>query len=635
MPVKHEKTIKKVVLGVAISSLLAGCGSDGVANDEKIQNVSNSIATNTSSSSSIETSSTSVSSSAAIVHDFIEPTTQQKVKVIFSAESTDLSATEETTLSVIFKDIDSDEIIAHKGEITITSTCNDNNQSLITRVEDTNTFTYTPVDCSGNDNLILSGVWAQGVSYSKAVQLQIEEAAGSLAVTATSSTKLDINGIGNTADITFQLKTRSGLPMADEQVNFSITEQGSGAKLSAAYGTTDANGLVTVTVTAGSKPGSILIRALHANSTSSTLSETISIGTGLPQAKRFAFHANLYNPNAYNYSGGQKVSFTARATDSTGNPVRDGTTIIFSNEETGSMPTECNTESGKCSVDWTPTRDGGLPDDGRIQVAATINVAEEFNDNNNNFIFDDGDTIVCHPLTGAEGEPDEWGAGCVDPLPGQDITDLKDSYIDINESGAFEKNIDRLIDSNGNGQRDLGDGKWTGPNCQHSNPADYCSDESINSISYAKSITLILSKDDDPTVCSGMAGDESAELSIFSAESEEEIVFTGLSISDGNSAALNPDNNLDDCPTGNVLPAGTTVEFAAEFGTIKYIEGTTTIPGNIDNPATIDYSFTYTAPVVAADETQTDRITVMVTTPSPYEGAESKVHTLYWQIMVK
>ena len=651
MPVQHETIIKKVVLGVAISSLLAGCGSSGNDNSGGIittptistltsssVDASSSLASNSSEAASSDAAS---SSEPAIVYDFIEPTTQQKVKVVFSAESSDLSATEETTLSISFQDAETEEAIDLQGTLSITSTCGDNGQALISSVTDTNTFTYLPAGCSGNDNVVLSGEWADGVTYTQTVKLDIDEAAGSVSAVSLSETKLDIDGSGGikTTDVTFSVKYRSGNPIANEQVNFALTEPGTGASLSAAFANTDENGLATVTVSSGSKPGPIRIKAIHVSSGLTGVSDTISIGTGLPSPRRFALSADIYNPNAYKYAGGQKVNLTARAADSTGNPVSDGTIISFWNLETGSMPTSCQSLDGGCSVEWTPAGGAGRPDNGRIQVAALINVAEEFNDNNANFIFDDGDTINCRPLTGAVGEPAAWGAGCVEPIAGREYTDLVGSYIDINESGEFEVEIDRPVDSNGNKMRDLGDGKWTGPNCQHSNPADYCSDKSMQSMLFAKSITLTLSRDDSPSYCGGTGVGQGFEFVGRAVPSEGLLRFDGLSISDGNIYALNPGNSQDDCPTGNALPAGTKVEFSAEFGTIKNLTGLYPVSNTSGNPADMDYGFTYAAPKLSEDDDganipKYDSITLTLTMPAPFGGAQGLKHSAFWQVTV-
>ncbi|WP_298444195.1 invasin [uncultured Ferrimonas sp.] len=198
-----------------------------------------------------------------------------------------------------------------------------------------------------------------------------------------------------------------------------------------ASGYTDAEGMVSVTVKAGSVPTPVKVFALWSDGTNniSNVSDELVISTGLADNNSFSMSASVFNPEGLQFDG-EVSSINILAADHFNNPVPDGTTVSFVTEG-GAVDPTCTTINGACSVEWRSQ--DPRPFDG---VGAVCSVADNL---------------------GSTAPP------CIDPTVGP-------SRLDFNGSGFDDKALpgratvmayaigeESFIDLNGNGQFDAGE----------------------------------------------------------------------------------------------------------------------------------------------------------------------------------
>ena len=141
---------------------------------------------------------------------------------------------------------------------------------------------------------------------------------GSIAVTATPST-LTADG-KSTSEIRAAVKDAQGNPIADgETITFTITS-GSGTLSASSAATT--GGYATVTYTAGSAAGSVIIEARAQNNVSGTVTITLTSTT----AGTISLTAS---PSSLPADGASSSAVTAIIRDGAGSPVPKGTSVTF------------------------------------------------------------------------------------------------------------------------------------------------------------------------------------------------------------------------------------------------------------------------------------------------------------------
>ena len=186
------------------------------------------------------------------------------------------------------------------------------------------------------------------------------------------------------------------------------------------------DGIVTFSVCSGTLPASVQVKAkLKSNPNIFTNSNLLTVQTGLPTQRFFDISANQFNFYAGGYFtskfNGNSVTISVFAADRQGNPVPDGTKIIFVSEGgqiNSAGQSSCLIVNGRCSVtligqDYRPmgadTTDGcapgnidtavtpptcklgGDPRPGRVTVLAYTDGEESFIDANNNNRYDTGE----------------------------------------------------------------------------------------------------------------------------------------------------------------------------------------------------------------------------------------------------
>jgi hypothetical protein len=169
------------------------------------------------------------------------------------------------------------------------------------------------------------------------------------------------NGRAETATLTFKVVDINGNPLANQDVNFTLVTPG-GATLNADKGKTGADGTVVVTANSGSTPATFRVQATVAGTGGKadliTLSDTITVTTGLPVQKSFSISSNVFNVEGWNIDSSPSqpaARIQVLLADAFSNPVPDGTPIIFQTN-VGSIGSAdrggCVTVNGGCSVDF-------------------------------------------------------------------------------------------------------------------------------------------------------------------------------------------------------------------------------------------------------------------------------------------
>ncbi len=115
-------------------------------------------------------------------------------------------------------------------------------------------------------------------------------------------------------------------PIADEQLNFQVTQNQSGGTLAAPTGTTDANGQVRIVYTAGHNTGFDIFKVTANSKQSVSGTGALNITTDGFFVGWITLTSSLPSIPADNVSS---TAITATVYDSTGNPVPKGTVVIF------------------------------------------------------------------------------------------------------------------------------------------------------------------------------------------------------------------------------------------------------------------------------------------------------------------
>ena len=228
---------------------------------------------------------------------------------------------------------------------------------------------YRDKGCA-NDDVIT--VTADGVSVPATVPLKIAPppAASVQFVSADPIEKsIVIRGQGGinrteTATLKFRVFDIFGSPLPRREVTFRVSDPAS-VTLNKSTDTTDENGEVITTVNSGSVATSFRVFAALPNTASatrpddiSTTSDSIVVTTGLPVQRAFSLTAENYNLEGLNKDSSPTNPATrvqVMIADSFGNPVPDGTPVVFQTNM-GSIGSSdkggCSTVNGGCSVDF-------------------------------------------------------------------------------------------------------------------------------------------------------------------------------------------------------------------------------------------------------------------------------------------
>jgi hypothetical protein len=226
----------------------------------------------------------------------------------------------------------------------------------------------------------------------------------------------------NQSSVKFKVVNSNNDPVAGTSVAATLTNTNDGITFCGAPTsvTSGADGTVTFSVCGGTVPATVQVRAALVSAPAIfTVSNILTVQTGLPTQRFFGLSSSQPNFLAGGYfttkSNGYSTTITAYAADRLGNPVPQGTTIVFVtsggliSSDTGSSSCVVSGATGRCSVTLygqeyrplgsasllgtSPTGAGGDPRPGRVTVLAYTDGEEHFFDVNNNNRFDTGETF--------------------------------------------------------------------------------------------------------------------------------------------------------------------------------------------------------------------------------------------------
>lgn len=365
--------------------------------------------------------------------------------------------------------------------VTFNSSCAGNNKatldSSVTTQQGIATATYkgTTDDyaCDGSDTITAS---VTGADQPAQVVIDNQAAAIRSITAATPSPEFIYirgSGKGEKATVTFTVKDEQDKPVSGKQLDFAFGTLVSNGEnyqdytLSPTSATTNTDGQATVTVNAGTIPVPLrVIATLHDDAQIRAASSQIGVGVGYADDNSVSLSAEKFNIEGWNYDG-ETTAITIRLADRFNNPVPDGTKVYFTTEggsvagalssDSGDTTGVCSSVAGVCTA--TLSSQQPRPRDGRVTVTAYVEGEESFFDVNGNGLFDQED-FASNDI------------GEVFSDLNVDDTPAADADVD-----GFRLGIDTFIDINGDGLRNLGDGKYTGLLCsQAAKAAGICVD---------------------------------------------------------------------------------------------------------------------------------------------------------------
>jgi hypothetical protein len=168
------------------------------------------------------------------------------------------------------------------------------------------------------------------------------------------------SGGESAARVVFQVLDVFGSPVEDQDVEFELTTTIGGLSLQNDKRKTDADGKATAFVNSGFIATTVRVRASTdvdtdrngtLDTTLVTLSDQLSVNTGIPDQNSMTIAETDQNPEGEDFVG-EESTVSVRLSDAFNNPVRNGTTVQFTTEY-GSIQPSCETADGGCSVTWT------------------------------------------------------------------------------------------------------------------------------------------------------------------------------------------------------------------------------------------------------------------------------------------
>ncbi|NMP32152.1 hypothetical protein HII17_11280 [Thalassotalea sp. M1531] len=386
-------------------------------------------------------------------------------------------------------------LISTPTPVSFTSNCVQSGNATVDEsvfsIRGTAEATFEDIDCagsSGTDDVIVAAITINGITSVASQTISISgEELGSIEFISAEPTSIVLKGTGGqgkqeTSTLTFQVKSALGNALAQQAVDFVLDTEVGGITLNPASGLTNSEGMVTTKVTAGTVPTAVRVTAKASMTISDeiidvqTQSDLLSVNTGLPEQSSLTISTSIFNPEA-NSINGVEATITAQLADNFNNPVPDGTTVNFTTEG-GMIEPSCTTTNGACTVNWTSS-EPRVPDH-RITVLATALGHETFFDTNGNNTFDenDGSAIVNQDVSSGFGRQVAQPSGFVD---------MSEAWRDDNENTLFDGG-ETFLDYNNDNAFSAQDGLFNGPQCQ----GDKCAAQGSQAIHVRKALRMVM-----------------------------------------------------------------------------------------------------------------------------------------------
>ncbi|MFZ2814514.1 MAG: Ig-like domain-containing protein, partial [Rhodoferax sp.] len=462
---------------------------------------------------------------------------------------------------------------------------------------------YTDKGCGGADKVTASTSLG-GATFTQAGTVAVLAAtAGQISFVSALPQNIALKGTGGagrqeSSVVSFKVLDINGNPVSGQLVNFALTTSVGGLTINPIASTTGVDGTVSTVVAAGTINTPVRVTATLAGTSITTLSDQLVVSTGVPDQNSFSLSTAIFNVEGMNHDGCEApVGSTVRISlaDHFNNPVPDGTAVSFT-AEGGTVDASCLTGlvsttltdgtvikqkgiPGQCSVRFCVANP--RPADGRITILAYALGEESFIDANGDNLFQSGEKFqdlgdpfrndpaitnlnananwIVNPYTLALVSPNDiWSTGNESWVAGE-------TFIDTNSNGTWTS---------------LGDGIYNGvlksPQT-FNNQATHVRGALVQVLS--TSDAKITSLDPTPTLSYCVDGTpfvNTAKTFGIAARDNNPTVFAG---NHANTAPLFLPFDL----SGNILPAGTKIEFSTSNGTI--LSGTSFIVPNTNEPS--------------------------------------------------
>lgn len=276
--------------------------------------------------------------------------------------------------------------------LNLTSACIAAGKATISPATTTNSsgvasFTYKDTGGCGStlttDTVTIS---VAGSATSSTAQIFLTSpTANSITFTSATPSTIYLKGSGNTESSTvkFEVVDTDGNPLPGQSVTLNLSTFAGGLLLNQGsvpvVETSDSNGFVSVIVNSGTVPTPVRVTA-SLGPTVNTVSSGLAVVTGLPSQLNFSLSENIINIEGWNFDGVAN-SYTVYAADRSGNPVPDGTSILFwaeGGQVQGTVSTL--TKGGISSTTASFVSAEPRPADGRVTVLAYAIGEESFLD---------------------------------------------------------------------------------------------------------------------------------------------------------------------------------------------------------------------------------------------------------------
>lgn len=236
-----------------------------------------------------------------------------------------------------------------------------------------------------------------GSTTSSTVQIFLTApTANSITFTSATPNTIYLKGSGNveSSTVKFEVVDTDGNPLPGQAVTLNLSTFAGGLLLNQGsvpvVETSDSNGFVSVIVNSGTVPTPVRVTAALASGVS-TVSSNLAVVTGLPSQLNFSLSEQNINIEGWNYDGVANT-YTVYAADRSGNPVPDGTTVLFwaeGGQVQGSSST--STKSGISSTTASYVSASPRPSDGRVTILAYAIGEESFVDLAGTNVYQAGD----------------------------------------------------------------------------------------------------------------------------------------------------------------------------------------------------------------------------------------------------
>jgi len=347
--------------------------------------------------------------------------------------STPLSAGGQTTIDGVLFDTEGNYYNS-LTQITLSSVCATLGKATISNTTATNgqfSAVYKDNGCATTDTITATASVNNSTLTASTTLSVAADTAGSIQFIDATPTTIAVHGSGLTEQSTIRFQiigSSTATPISGQTVSFTLSTTAGGVTVSPTSTTSDTNGYVTTTVSAGTAPTPVRVTAT--TGAISTQSSTLSISTTLPDQPHFSMAAVTPNPTGAWDIQGTNTNIVVLLADQFSNPPPAGTVVNF-RAESGQITPTCSTDTnGSCTVTWTTqtaNTNPPLPYDGttsaglacyntptslanrnnndqacinkagRVTIMAWVSGSEGFIDNNNDGIFNDGDTLATTP----------------------------------------------------------------------------------------------------------------------------------------------------------------------------------------------------------------------------------------------